>query len=251
MVANCPPLSPPTASTVCGIFGYYNFHVARTRKDILECLLTGLRRLEYRGYDSAGLSIDVQPLIEGVGEDGAAAGGVVEGVSIAVSAPPLVIKSSGKIVELEKLAYLELSQKQVGGWLLVGGLQGRNRVRWGHRPAGCAATPGGAAWGGGSGRGYSPTGQRSWLMRNGRSNWQAGARPYPFGTLGGCWPHWELPRCAECQKPPAAGTGARPWELPLATPAGPPTCSLATLLPPTEHHATAALSAADRPQHAV
>ena len=39
---------------MCGIFGYYNFRVARDRRAILEFLFTGLRRLEYRGYDSAG-----------------------------------------------------------------------------------------------------------------------------------------------------------------------------------------------------
>lgn len=37
-----------------GIFAYLNYHVPRTRRDILEILLKGLRRLEYRGYDSAG-----------------------------------------------------------------------------------------------------------------------------------------------------------------------------------------------------
>lgn len=37
-----------------GIFAYLNYHVPRTRREILEILLKGLRRLEYRGYDSAG-----------------------------------------------------------------------------------------------------------------------------------------------------------------------------------------------------
>ena len=46
---------------MCGIFGYYNFHVGKTRKEILDCLLTGLKRLEYRGYDSAGVSVDLEP----------------------------------------------------------------------------------------------------------------------------------------------------------------------------------------------
>uniref|UniRef100_A0A8C5ND60 glutamine--fructose-6-phosphate transaminase (isomerizing) n=1 Tax=Gouania willdenowi TaxID=441366 RepID=A0A8C5ND60_GOUWI len=41
-----------------GIFAYLNYHVPRTRRDILEILLKGLRRLEYRGYDSAGVGID-------------------------------------------------------------------------------------------------------------------------------------------------------------------------------------------------
>jgi hypothetical protein len=34
---------------MCGIFGYYNFGVGRSRKAVLQVLFTGLRRLEYRG----------------------------------------------------------------------------------------------------------------------------------------------------------------------------------------------------------
>ncbi|KAG5840599.1 hypothetical protein ANANG_G00190460 [Anguilla anguilla] len=37
---------------MCGIFAYLNYHVPRTRREILEILLKGLQRLEYRGYDS-------------------------------------------------------------------------------------------------------------------------------------------------------------------------------------------------------
>ncbi|XP_056447528.1 glutamine--fructose-6-phosphate aminotransferase [isomerizing] 1 isoform X1 [Gadus chalcogrammus] len=43
---------------MCGIFAYLNYHVPRTRREILEILLKGLHRLEYRGYDSAGVGID-------------------------------------------------------------------------------------------------------------------------------------------------------------------------------------------------
>ena len=39
---------------MCGIFGYLNFNRSRTRREILQTLLNGLKRLEYRGYDSAG-----------------------------------------------------------------------------------------------------------------------------------------------------------------------------------------------------
>uniref|UniRef100_A0A8C2MAS2 Glutamine amidotransferase type-2 domain-containing protein n=1 Tax=Cricetulus griseus TaxID=10029 RepID=A0A8C2MAS2_CRIGR len=35
------------------IFAYLNYHVPRTRREILETLIKGLQRLEYRGYDSA------------------------------------------------------------------------------------------------------------------------------------------------------------------------------------------------------
>lgn len=30
----------------------------KTRREVLDCLVTGLKRLEYRGYDSAGVAID-------------------------------------------------------------------------------------------------------------------------------------------------------------------------------------------------
>ncbi|KAK0383345.1 hypothetical protein NLU13_9258 [Sarocladium strictum] len=43
---------------MCGIFGYINYLVEKDRKFILDTLINGLSRLEYRGYDSAGLAID-------------------------------------------------------------------------------------------------------------------------------------------------------------------------------------------------
>uniref|UniRef100_A0A8C4WAW4 glutamine--fructose-6-phosphate transaminase (isomerizing) n=1 Tax=Gopherus evgoodei TaxID=1825980 RepID=A0A8C4WAW4_9SAUR len=43
---------------MCCIFAYLNYHVPRTRREILETLIKGLQRLEYRGYDSAGVGID-------------------------------------------------------------------------------------------------------------------------------------------------------------------------------------------------
>ena len=44
---------------MCGIFAYLNHLEPRTRRQILEHLIRGLQRQEYRGYDSAGLAIDV------------------------------------------------------------------------------------------------------------------------------------------------------------------------------------------------
>uniref|UniRef100_A0A3Q2YHV9 glutamine--fructose-6-phosphate transaminase (isomerizing) n=1 Tax=Hippocampus comes TaxID=109280 RepID=A0A3Q2YHV9_HIPCM len=41
-----------------GIFAYLNHQVPRTRKEIFETLVKGLQRLEYRGYDSAGIAVD-------------------------------------------------------------------------------------------------------------------------------------------------------------------------------------------------
>eukprot|EP00117_Sycon_ciliatum_P015692 scpid85643/ scgid15439/ Glucosamine--fructose-6-phosphate aminotransferase [isomerizing] 1; D-fructose-6-phosphate amidotransferase 1; Glutamine:fructose 6 phosphate amidotransferase 1; Hexosephosphate aminotransferase 1 len=43
---------------MCGIFAYLNFLHPQSRKKILQILVDGLRRLEYRGYDSAGIAVD-------------------------------------------------------------------------------------------------------------------------------------------------------------------------------------------------
>uniref|UniRef100_A0A3Q4HBT5 glutamine--fructose-6-phosphate transaminase (isomerizing) n=1 Tax=Neolamprologus brichardi TaxID=32507 RepID=A0A3Q4HBT5_NEOBR len=43
---------------MCGIFAYLNYQVPRTRKEIFETLVKGLQRLEYRGYDSAGETLN-------------------------------------------------------------------------------------------------------------------------------------------------------------------------------------------------
>lgn len=43
---------------MCGIFAYLNHLVPKKRQEICEILLNGLSRLEYRGYDSAGIAID-------------------------------------------------------------------------------------------------------------------------------------------------------------------------------------------------
>lgn len=51
----------------------------RTRQELLQCILTGLRRLEYRGYDSAGVAIDYSPSDSSI----------------------LIIKSAGRIDDLE------------------------------------------------------------------------------------------------------------------------------------------------------
>ena len=41
---------------MCGIFAYINYLTPKSRKEILDLLINGLKRLEYRGYDSAGKS---------------------------------------------------------------------------------------------------------------------------------------------------------------------------------------------------
>lgn len=43
---------------MCGIFAYLNYCVPCERKKVYDILLKGLERLEYRGYDSAGIAVD-------------------------------------------------------------------------------------------------------------------------------------------------------------------------------------------------
>ncbi|KAJ3065619.1 glutamine--fructose-6-phosphate transaminase (isomerizing) [Podochytrium sp. JEL0797] len=43
---------------MCGIFAYINFLVDRDREFVLATLINGLKMLEYRGYDSAGLCVN-------------------------------------------------------------------------------------------------------------------------------------------------------------------------------------------------
>ncbi|XP_071106428.1 glutamine--fructose-6-phosphate aminotransferase [isomerizing] 2-like isoform X5 [Haliotis cracherodii] len=43
---------------MCGIFAYLNYLVPSTRREILDILINGLKRLEYRGYDSAGVAFE-------------------------------------------------------------------------------------------------------------------------------------------------------------------------------------------------
>ncbi|XP_026286080.1 glutamine--fructose-6-phosphate aminotransferase [isomerizing] 2 isoform X1 [Frankliniella occidentalis] len=43
---------------MCGIFAYLNYLTPKSRREIIELLINGLHRLEYRGYDSAGIAVD-------------------------------------------------------------------------------------------------------------------------------------------------------------------------------------------------
>ncbi|CAN1769714.1 Glutamine--fructose-6-phosphate aminotransferase [isomerizing] 1, partial [Linum perenne] len=72
--------------TMCGIFAYLNYNLQKERSYILQVLFNGLRRLEYRGYDSAGISIDNSS-----------------------SPSPLVFRQEGKIESLVKSVYQEVS----------------------------------------------------------------------------------------------------------------------------------------------
>lgn len=80
---------------MCGIFAYLNFNVNRERTYILEVLFNGLRRLEYRGYDSSGIAID-----SSLSSD-FSNGGCIS----TVSPSPLVFRKEGNIDSLVKSVY--------------------------------------------------------------------------------------------------------------------------------------------------
>ncbi|XP_076440959.1 glutamine--fructose-6-phosphate aminotransferase [isomerizing] 2-like isoform X2 [Babylonia areolata] len=69
-----------TFSAEGSIFAYLNFLVPAKRKEILEILINGLKRMEYRGYDSAGIAIE----------------GATKG------SQPQIIKQTGKVARLEE-----------------------------------------------------------------------------------------------------------------------------------------------------
>eukprot|EP01111_Echinosteliopsis_oligospora_P004409 TRINITY_DN170_c1_g1_i1.p1 TRINITY_DN170_c1_g1~~TRINITY_DN170_c1_g1_i1.p1 ORF type:complete len:670 (-),score=133.96 TRINITY_DN170_c1_g1_i1:282-2291(-) len=68
---------------MCGIFGYLNYGTPRSREYLCNILISGLRRLEYRGYDSAGLCVD------------------------AVDRTPAIFKIKGNVNNLETLVKTE------------------------------------------------------------------------------------------------------------------------------------------------
>lgn len=83
---------------MCGIFAYLNWNVARDRKFILEALFGGLKRLEYRGYDSAGISVDADSLKNFHGE-------VLANGNTSDSKRPFVFKKEGKVSDLVAHVY--------------------------------------------------------------------------------------------------------------------------------------------------
>ncbi len=100
---------------MCGIFGFYNYRQSRSHADIIEILLTGLRRLEYRGYDSAGLAVDTSPVplvldtptLSGIKQQQQDQD---ENIS-----RPLIIKACGKISDLETQVKHDLSELKIDG----------------------------------------------------------------------------------------------------------------------------------------
>lgn len=86
-----------TIPAVCGIFGIYSYHVEYNRSRVVESLLRGLQRLEYRGYDSAGIAVDSVPFVDGQG----------------VSEGPIIVKAKGKVEDLKTLCEATFSRMDV------------------------------------------------------------------------------------------------------------------------------------------
>jgi glucosamine--fructose-6-phosphate aminotransferase (isomerizing) len=89
---------------MCGIFAYYSHNAADVDLQlVLNHLFNGLKRLEYRGYDSAGIAVDV---IEPCLDDAAS-----QAEQMQHSGAPLIVKEVGKVSMLEKLTK-EMIQKE-------------------------------------------------------------------------------------------------------------------------------------------
>ena len=93
---------------MCGIIGYYNYNVSRDLEFILKVLFNGLHRLEYRGYDSAGVCVDIV-------NDDPALDGICRTIPEEPSShdTPIVIKAAGKIDALEAHAYQTLADAKI------------------------------------------------------------------------------------------------------------------------------------------
>ncbi|XP_022742033.1 glutamine--fructose-6-phosphate aminotransferase [isomerizing] 2-like isoform X2 [Durio zibethinus] len=92
---------------MCGIFAYLNYNVNRERRYILQVLFNGLRRLEYRGYDSAGISIDNDFSFS---RDPSTS---QSSFSPSLSPPPLVFRQEGNIESLVRSVYQDVAATEL------------------------------------------------------------------------------------------------------------------------------------------
>ncbi|GET85956.1 glucosamine-fructose-6-phosphate aminotransferase, putative [Leishmania tarentolae] len=80
---------------MCGILGYVNSNVPRTAQQILDILTRCIQKVEYRGYDSAGLAIDAH-----IGRD------KEDGTDAPAPVPrPCVVRSVGNINKLREKVF--------------------------------------------------------------------------------------------------------------------------------------------------
>lgn len=114
---------------MCGIFAYYNHNVPRDRKAILQTLVKGLRRLEYRGYDSAGLSVDadenVPANVLNASKTTSPSRGSAKG-----NRKSVVIKEQGKIDRLEAKIDAAYDANKFDAECLLGSHCGIAHTRW-------------------------------------------------------------------------------------------------------------------------
>ncbi|KAI4302059.1 hypothetical protein L6164_035277 [Bauhinia variegata] len=89
---------------MCGIFAYLNYNVSRERRYILQVLFNGLRRLEYRGYDSAGIAID---------SSFSATATRAADPNTSTSTPLVVFRQEGNIESLVKSVYQEVAKVEL------------------------------------------------------------------------------------------------------------------------------------------
>ncbi|KNC49002.1 glucosamine-fructose-6-phosphate aminotransferase 2 [Thecamonas trahens ATCC 50062] len=92
---------------MCGIFAYINHLVPRKRALLLQVLINGLRRLEYRGYDSAGVATDGFRLAAAAAEE-VTASGADGNNSVALPFPDnapetRLFKNKGRVADLQDM----------------------------------------------------------------------------------------------------------------------------------------------------
>ena len=92
---------------MCGIFGHAFFNTSIDIPTALSILLQGLHRLEYRGYDSAGLAIDSLSHLQSFSNTNKSHG--VKDASNGVLEEPLIIKKVGAVRKLSKAVHQYLS----------------------------------------------------------------------------------------------------------------------------------------------
>lgn len=97
--------------------------VRHSHQEILNVLFEGLRRLEYRGYDSAGIAVDWPVLSEG---------------ETTASAKTVVIKAKGKVDDLVKLTHDEVKNFHFDGKASVKAHAGISHTRWATHGPPCA-----------------------------------------------------------------------------------------------------------------
>eukprot|EP00899_Mesostigma_viride_P024865 jgi/Mesvir1/5563/Mv15586-RA.3 len=106
---------------MCGIFAYMNCRVPQELRAIIEALLKGLSRLEYRGYDSAGICIDMEMCPPRGLFDMRDVDAYTNGLPSVNGPQALVVKQQGKIERLaalvnERIQELTIDDRAVFLW---------------------------------------------------------------------------------------------------------------------------------------